>query len=65
MVSFEAQSFCLFFFFKVRILFFKLIYYYYFWLCGVFIPAHGLSLVMASEGYSVVVVASLAAELGL
>ena len=49
----------------MRILFFKLIYYYYFWLCGIFIPAHGLSLVMASEGYSVVVVASLAAELGL
>ena len=29
-------------------------YLFYFWLCWVFVATHGLSLVVASEGYSVV-----------
>ena len=30
----------------------KFIYFIYFWLCWVFVAAHGLSLVAASRGYS-------------
>ena len=49
-----------------------IILFIYFWLCWVFVAAHGLSLVVASRGYSSVVVhrlliavASLVAEHGL
>ena len=45
--------------------------FFFFWLCWVFIAAHGLSLVEASRGYPsvvcrlLIVVASLAAQHGL
>ena len=56
------------------ILFFNInlfIYLFIYWLCWVFVAAHGLSLVVASRGYSVAVrglliaVASLVADHGL
>ena len=52
--------------------FFKFIYFIYLWLCWVFVAMHGLSLVAASRGYSLLrlhglllAVASLVAEHGL
>ena len=51
--------------------FFKIYLFVYFWLCWVFLAACGLSLVVASGGYSVAVrglliaVVSLVAEHGL
>ena len=63
MVSFEAQRICLFFLSKNSFL--KINLLLFFWLCGVFIPAHGLPRVVASEGCSVAVVSSPVPELRL
>ena len=58
--------------FSYYFFFIKFIYLFYFWLCWVFIAVHGFSLVVASGGYSLVVMpgllivlASLVAECGL
>ena len=47
-------SLCIFFLFLNLILFIYLLVclFIYFWLCWVFVAAHGLSLVEASRGYS-------------
>ena len=39
-------------FYFIFILFYLFILFIYFWLCWVFVAAHGLSLVVASGGYS-------------